>query len=319
MPLRRTPRLPGRRGQPAGRRRPGGGAWPRRVVACRAWSRRRPSGPAAPCPRPGGQRPGHRAPRVPGRPLDRQVRPVRRPAPAVRPARPAPQVRPAHRRPCPARWYRAARCRPVLREPRQARRHPPPQHQGLQHQALLRQARRARARPACPRPAVPGLWCPARCPAGLRRCPRRRCPVPPVPPGHRRCRARGGARRSDRRGHRRHRGAARSARGQVFGVRAPVTAAVQGRGRAGRRLVVDHGPGLGGGQVGSGVAHREGRVPRLRLGLGGTARPAGDTKPCGTHGGAVPQGELARRVDRVRLAGPRRVTADGAAPAALPG
>jgi hypothetical protein len=102
-------------------------------------------------------------------------------------------------------------------------------------------------------------------------------------------------------------------------VRARPAAAVPVRGRAGRRLVVDHGPGLGGGQVGSGVAQREGRVPRLRLGLGGTPRPAGDAKPCGAHGGAVPRGELARRVDRVGLAGPRRVAADGAAPAAIPG
>src|SRR5205823_85263 len=51
-------------------------------------------------------------------------------------------------------------------------------------------------------------------------------------------------------------GGPRPVRGQVFGVRAPVAAGALCRG-AGRWLVVDHGPGLGGGQVGRGVAQRE--------------------------------------------------------------
>src|SRR6185437_3094836 len=107
-----------------------------------------------------------------------------------------------------------------------------------------------------------------------------------------------------------------AAGGQVLGVRAPVTAGAPRRG-AGWWLVIDHGPGLGGGQVGRGVAQREGRVPGLHLGIGGTARPLGGTKPRGACGGAVPRGELARWVDRVRLARPWREAADGAAPAVL--
>ena len=111
-------------------------------------------------------------------------------------------------------------------------------------------------------------------------------------------------------------GGPRPARGQVFGVRAPVTAAAPRRG-AGWWLVVDHGPGLGGGHVGCGVAQCEGRVPGLRLGLGGTAWPTGGAKPRGAGRGAVPRGELSRWVDGVRLARPWRVAADGTAPAVL--
>ena len=295
MPLRRTPRLPGRRGaagwsSAAGRRRvaaPRGGR-PRLVSskavgACRAvsaarraaarppgaarsWAPARPAGPAGPAASPGGS-PGPASPAgPPGAPASVSgplvpCRPLPASAPGAAPSRPAASTRP--QQPSPRR-HQASGAVPAA---------------GPEGPGARVAARGTAARGTADGGTADG--------------------APPT--GHRR------------------RGTARSARGQVFGVRAPVTAAVPGRRRAGRRLVVDHGPGLGGGQVGSGVAQREGRVPGLRLGLGGTPRPAGDTKPCGAHGGAVPRGELARRVDRVGLAGPRWVTADGTAPAAIPG
>src|SRR5207244_1200297 len=68
----------------------------------------------------------------------------------------------------------------------------------------------------------------------------------------------------------------------------------------------------GGGQVGGGVAERERRVPRFRLAV--TAALADGAQPGGAGGRPVPRRELARRIDRVRLARPRRVAADRAAP-----
>ncbi len=111
-------------------------------------------------------------------------------------------------------------------------------------------------------------------------------------------------------------GGARPGRARFLGMRAPVTAGPPRRREAGRRLVVDHGPGLRGGQVGRRVAQREGRVAGFGVGLGGATCGAAGAKPRGPRGRPVPRRELARRVDRVGLPRPRRVAADRAAAAA---
>ena len=94
---------------------------------------------------------------------------------------------------------------------------------------------------------------------------------------------------------------------------APVATRAGGGPIAAVLVVPDRGPGLSGGRVGRRVADGQRRVAGFGLGVGRVGR-AGEAKPGGADGSAVPERELAGRVDRVGLSRQGREATDGPAP-----